>query len=132
MKVLENYVSYKRQITQLELDLRWLNKRIEMLNITESDENEKEKIEKIIFKKKETELQLNTYKNYVGYIDVILEALKEKYEGEQYELFNMRYIQKRSLKYISRQTNHSTTIIKKITDKVVIDLEKLTSVLISD
>ena len=129
MKVLENYAAYKKQITQLELDLKWLNKRVETVKETMISENQFDKVKTIIERARETEKQLNQYKNYVGYVEVILEALKEKYNGKKYEIFFMRFIQKRSLRYISREMNDSTTQIKKMTEEVLLDFKMLTNVL---
>lgn len=136
MKVIENYLHYKTQITLFQSNLDWVEIEINSVKGSGSSGESQGKVkpgaklDHLISKKTYYQEQLKKYTDYVNHVDSVLDILEEKYKtSKDYEMFVARYFQKKSLRMVAKELHSNRTCTKDKSEQVMEEFESLTKIL---
>jgi len=121
----------------LKADLNFINAQMNSIRVSGGGEeggaggSKGNKIDKLLDDKARLEKKLEDRTAYVNHVDIVLQALEEKYQGVKFQVFEMRYINKKSLRSIAEELCYSHTHIKAVSEKIMDEFGILTAILVS-
>lgn len=135
MEVIDKYLEYKMRMDILKADLNFINAQMNSVRVSGGGEeggaggSKGNKIDKLLDDKVRLEGELENRVAFMDHVEVVLKVLEEKYKGVKYQVFEMRYIEKKPLRCIAEEVCYSYVHVDRVSKKIMTDFATMTSIL---